>query len=149
MTAPNGRAAVDNAREFNRYDVGMCLKFVRGEAWQIGALYLSAIDAWDGAKWKHRDRKVPLGAPVFYRGGEHGHIVWLAELVVEQVVSREDNRQRTTQIVREIRAQTIHTSVLAPEAAQLHAHVVTRRAIAIRERFRQRETVVVHPIVGA
>lgn len=76
MTAPSGEAAIRNARQFERYQQGMCLKFVRGEAWQVGALYLSAIDAWDGAKWKHPgDRRPPLGAPCFYRGGQYGHIV--------------------------------------------------------------------------
>jgi hypothetical protein len=76
MTAANGKQAVSNARKFTRYDVGMCQKFVRGEAWQIGSLYGSAIDAWHGAMHKHPgDRKPPLGAPMFYSGGQYGHIV--------------------------------------------------------------------------
>ena len=76
MTAKDGAAAVTNARQFTRYDVGMCLAFIRGEAWEIGSLYGSAIDAWYGAMHKHPgDRKPPLGAPMFYRGGQYGHIV--------------------------------------------------------------------------
>jgi hypothetical protein len=54
----------------------MCLKWVRAEAWQIGSLYGSAIDAWYGAVDRHPgDRSPPLGAPLFYEGGQHGHIV--------------------------------------------------------------------------
>lgn len=76
MTASSGAAAVANAREYDRYDVGMCLKFVRGPAWEIGSLYGSAIDAWHGATRKHPgDRNPPLGAPMFYSGGKYGHIV--------------------------------------------------------------------------
>ena len=74
MTAATGREAIKNARRVDRYPQGYCLRFVR-EAWDVGALYASAIEAWGGAKFKHRDRKVPLGAPVFYSGGRYGHIV--------------------------------------------------------------------------
>ena len=51
--------------------------YVRAEAWQIGALYGDAIDAWHGAVDRHPgDRTPPLGAPLFYEGpGVHGHIV--------------------------------------------------------------------------
>jgi hypothetical protein len=79
MTAANGQAAADNARKFTSYDTGMCLKFVRGEAWRIGSLYGSAIEAWNGARFKHKgDRHPPIGAPCFYSGGKYGHIVvWM------------------------------------------------------------------------
>lgn len=76
MTAASGKAAVANADQHSTYDVGMCLKFVRAEAWEIGSLYGSAIDAWNGAHKKHPgDRNPPDGAPCFYRGGTYGHIV--------------------------------------------------------------------------
>ena len=78
MTAANGSEAVANARRFTRYDVGMCLKFIRGEAWEIGSLYGSAIDAWHGALYRPPgDRNPPLGAPMFYDSpsSEYGHIV--------------------------------------------------------------------------
>lgn len=76
MTAASGKEAVANARKFTRYDVGMCQKFVRGEAWEIGSLYGSAIEAWHGAMHKHPgDRNPPLGAPMFYSGGQYGHVV--------------------------------------------------------------------------
>jgi hypothetical protein len=76
MTANNGADAVSNARDVANYDVGMCLKYVRAEAWEIGSLYGDAIDAWYGAVDRHPgDRTPPLGAPMFYEGGNHGHIV--------------------------------------------------------------------------
>ena len=76
MTASSGQAALDNARQWTSYEPGMCLAFVRGEAWQIGGLYGSAIDAWHGAVHRHPgDRNPPIGAPMFYSGGTYGHIV--------------------------------------------------------------------------
>jgi hypothetical protein len=75
MTAPSGEAALANAREVDTYDVGYCQKYVR-EAWRIGALYGSALDAWYGAVRRHPgDRSVPTGAPMFYSGGKYGHVV--------------------------------------------------------------------------
>jgi hypothetical protein len=75
MTAPSGSAAVANARTVDTYSSGMCLKFVR-EQWRVNSLYGSAIDAWAGAVDRHPgDRSPPLGAPLFYEGGQHGHIV--------------------------------------------------------------------------
>lgn len=74
--ADSGTEAVANARRYQSYAVGMCLRFVRAEAWQIGSLYGSAIDAWYGARHRHPgDRHPPLGAPMFYAGGRYGHIV--------------------------------------------------------------------------
>lgn len=76
MVAPSGQAALANARKVDRYDQGMCLAYVRGEAWKIGALYGSAIDAWYGAVKRHPgDRNPPIGAPMFYGGSTYGHIV--------------------------------------------------------------------------
>lgn len=76
MTAPSGQAALDNARQIGSYPPGYCLKYVRSEAWRIGSLYGSAIDAWYGAVDRHPgDRRPPLGAPMFYSGGTYGHIV--------------------------------------------------------------------------
>ena len=79
MMAGSGQEAVENARRFTSYNPpGYCLKFVRAEAWQIGGLYGSAIDAWHGAKRRHPDdRNPPLGAPMFYDSptSQYGHIV--------------------------------------------------------------------------
>ena len=76
MTAPSGQAALNNARQVNSYPPGYCLKYVRAEAWRVASLYGSAIDAWHGAVDRHPgDRTPPLGAPMFYSGGQYGHIV--------------------------------------------------------------------------
>jgi hypothetical protein len=76
MTASSGSDAVANARAVDRYETGMCQQYVRGVAWELGALYGSAIDAWYGAVDRHPgDRSPPLGAPLFYEGGQYGHVV--------------------------------------------------------------------------
>lgn len=76
MTAPNPDAAVANGRKVDTYDQGMCQKYVRDQCWRVPSLYGSAIDAWNGAEYKHPgDRTPPKGAPVYYRGGQYGHAV--------------------------------------------------------------------------
>lgn len=76
MTAKDPNEAVANANRYTSYDVGMCLKWVRSPCWEIPSLFGSAIEAWNGAKFKHPgDRNPPKGAPCFYRGGSYGHIV--------------------------------------------------------------------------
>lgn len=75
MTASSGQAAIANADRYSTYEVGYCLKWVR-TCWEIGSLYGSAIEAWNGARHKHPgDRNPPDGAPCFYSGGTYGHIV--------------------------------------------------------------------------
>jgi hypothetical protein len=76
MTAGSGDEAVDNGRGYSSYDQGMCQKYVRGPCWEVGSLYGSAIEAWNGATEKHPgDRNPPRGAPVYYSGGSYGHAV--------------------------------------------------------------------------
>ena len=80
MTASNGQQALNNARRVSYYSPGYCLKYVRAEGWIIGGLYASAIDAWHGAIVRHPgDRTPPIGAPLFYSGGQYGHIVIATE----------------------------------------------------------------------
>lgn len=75
MVASSGNEAVSNARAIKSGYSGMCQKFTR-VSWEVGSLYGSAIDAWNGAKQKHPgDRKPPVGAPCYYRGGNYGHAV--------------------------------------------------------------------------
>lgn len=75
MTAGSGSEAVANGREYTRYEVGYCQKYVRGPCWEVGSLYGSAIEAWNGAREKHPgDRTPPVGAPVYYSGGSYGHV---------------------------------------------------------------------------
>lgn len=53
---------------------GLCLQFVR-LAYGVGPKYASAIDAWNGAKKKHRSlANAPVGAPVFFSGSRYGHV---------------------------------------------------------------------------
>lgn len=76
MTAGSGSEAVARGRGWSSYETGMCLKFVRGPCWDVGSLYGSAIEAWNGAREKHDgDRTPPVGAPCFYAGGQYGHAV--------------------------------------------------------------------------
>lgn len=75
MVAQGPGEAVANANSYHSYASGYCLQWVRID-WEIGSLYASAIDAWNGAKYRHPgDRNPPKGAPLFYRGGNYGHIV--------------------------------------------------------------------------
>lgn len=74
MVAASGQAAVANANRQTSCEVGMCLKTVR-TWWEIASLYPDAITAWNEARQKHPgDKAPPVGAPVFWRGGQHGHI---------------------------------------------------------------------------
>lgn len=73
---PNADQAVANARDVDSYPAGYCQKYVRLQCWELPSLYGSAIEAWNGARWKHPgDRTPPLGAPCFYKGGQYGHVV--------------------------------------------------------------------------
>jgi hypothetical protein len=76
MTADSGDEAVANGRKYSTYSSGYCQQYVRGPCWEVGSLYGSAIEAWNGARYKHPgDRNPPKGAPCYYRGGQYGHAV--------------------------------------------------------------------------
>jgi hypothetical protein len=76
MVASSPKQAVANGHSIHGYSVGMCQKFVREQCWRVGSLYGSAIEAWNGAVYKHPgDRTPPIGAPTYYRGGNYGHAV--------------------------------------------------------------------------
>lgn len=76
MTAKSGDEARQRGHNHSSYDSGMCQKYVRGPCWDVGSLYGSAIEAWNGAREKHPgDRTPPDGAPVYYKGGQYGHAV--------------------------------------------------------------------------
>lgn len=72
MVQPNGAAAVAASRRSNTCPVGMCLSEVQ-EWWGSGHAWPDAITQWNNTI-QHRDRNIPIGAPVFYSGGKHGHI---------------------------------------------------------------------------
>jgi len=76
MTAKSGHEAHLNGDDVHTYPPGYCQKFVRLECWEVGSLYGSAIDAWNGSTKKHKgDRDAPEGAPLYYSGGNYGHAV--------------------------------------------------------------------------
>jgi hypothetical protein len=67
--------AVAAARSYTSYSVGYCLRWVV-TCWQAPSIGCpDAITSWEWATMKHSgDRDPPAGAPVYYRGGKHGHI---------------------------------------------------------------------------
>ena len=70
-----GKEAAKAYKQQTTNRVGMCLWEVQ-EAFQTNHWYPSAIEQWRNAKKKHTGRKnIPVGAPVYYEGGRHGHIV--------------------------------------------------------------------------
>ena len=61
------------AKQTNR--VGLCLHECQ-EIYPTNHWYPSAIEQWRNAKHKHTSKKnMPVGAPIYYSGGRHGHIV--------------------------------------------------------------------------
>lgn len=55
---------------------GLCLQFVR-LCYGVGPKYVSAISAWNNAKYKHRTsstKSIPKGAPIFFSGSKYGHV---------------------------------------------------------------------------
>ena len=88
MTTKNADAALANADSHTTYASGMCLQFVRGPCWGVGSFYVSAIDAWHGARHQHPgDRYPPQSAPLFFEGGQYGHAV---------IARGNDDRMRST-----------------------------------------------------
>ncbi len=71
------RSAKEAAQFFRQKDynqVGKCLFEVQS-AFAGGHMYPSAINQWYNAKHKHHgDRTPPVGAPVYFSGGQYGHI---------------------------------------------------------------------------
>jgi hypothetical protein len=67
---------------------GYCLQFVR-ECFDIGPLYGSAIDAWNGAPDKHPgDRNPPMAVPLFFRSpSPYDHVVFGGDLPANEIVT--------------------------------------------------------------
>lgn len=72
--APDAAHALAAALSTSVCTPGQCLRYTR--TWLgIPAYYPDAATAWAKAKARHpADRTPPIGAPVFYAGGKHGHI---------------------------------------------------------------------------
>lgn len=72
MRSGKEAAQVFRAKDFNK--VGKCLYEVQA-AFASGHRYPSAIAQWHAAKHKHYgDRTPPIGAPMYFSGGNYGHI---------------------------------------------------------------------------
>lgn len=72
---PDVDTALADARSDDYCDLGKCLAYVVDwwNAPKIGCP--DAITSWEWALHKHpNDRNPPAGAPVYYRGGQYGHI---------------------------------------------------------------------------
>ena len=69
-----GREAARAFREKVNNRVGMCLWECQ-EIFPTNHWYPSAIAQWQNAKKKHTNKNAPVGAPMYYKGGRHGHIV--------------------------------------------------------------------------
>jgi hypothetical protein len=65
--------AANEARSPSRDWTGYCLMWVRTML-GIPVKYPSAIKAWEGAADKHTSGNPPEGVPVFWRGGNFGHV---------------------------------------------------------------------------
>ena len=66
--------ALHEANKWTTNRVGMCLWQVQ-EWYNSPHAYPSAIAQWNASTHKHRgDRHPPVGVPVFYSGGNYGHI---------------------------------------------------------------------------
>lgn len=59
------------AKQTNK--VGMCL-FECQAIYPTNHWYPNAIGQWHAAKHKHSGRDAKVGAPMYYRGGRHGHV---------------------------------------------------------------------------
>lgn len=77
----NGKLAAATMRKWSRDGRtgvrGYCLKVCR-QAWDLPPDEPSAIEEWHSipAKYRHKVRwsVIPVGMPVFFEGGKHGHV---------------------------------------------------------------------------
>jgi hypothetical protein len=71
----NGREAAKAFKRKQTNKVNMCLWECQ-EIYPTNHWYPSAISQWHNAKKKHTSKKnIPIGAPIYYSGGEYGHVV--------------------------------------------------------------------------
>jgi len=80
---------------------------------------------------------------------KYRNIVRLAELMVEQVVRSENNRQCTAEVVGKVGAKAVHPRVVTPKPPQLLADEVARKPIPARKCSSERKAIIVHPIERA
>jgi hypothetical protein len=69
-----GKEAAKAFKQKSHNQVGKCLWECQ-EIYPTNHWYPSAWSQWQNAKKPHNGKKAPVGAPMYYRGGKHGHIV--------------------------------------------------------------------------
>lgn len=71
----SGRDAAKAFKQKQTNKVNMCLWECQ-EIYPTNHWYPSAIQQWYNAKHKHTSkRNIPIGAPIYYEGGQYGHVV--------------------------------------------------------------------------
>ncbi len=69
-----GKEAARAFKQKQSNKVGLCLWECQ-EIYPTNHWYPSAWSQWHNAKKKHTNKNAPVGAPMYYKGGKHGHIV--------------------------------------------------------------------------
>ena len=69
-----GKEAARAFKQKQSNKVGLCLWECQ-EIYPTNHWYPNAIGQWHNAKKKHTNKNAPVGAPMYYKGGKHGHIV--------------------------------------------------------------------------
>lgn len=70
----NGNEAARAFKKKTHNQVGKCLWECQ-EIYPTNHWYPSAWSQWQNAKKKHTGKKALVGAPMYYRGGQYGHVV--------------------------------------------------------------------------
>lgn len=68
-----GKQAAQAFKNKQTNRVGLCLWECQ-EIYPTPHRYPDAIGQWHAARRKHTGRNIPVGAPVYYQGGRHGHV---------------------------------------------------------------------------
>jgi hypothetical protein len=93
-----GQAAIDYARSRigpDQVPAGYCLAVTR-EFYAIGSYYGSAIDAWNGAQWRHENSSPPPATPVFFASASvYDHVAFYVSHDEVITVWNEDIRAMT------------------------------------------------------
>lgn len=69
-----GKEAAKAFKQKSHNQVGKCLWECQ-EIYPTNHWYPSAWSQWQNAKKRHNGKKAPVGAPMYYRGGQYGHVV--------------------------------------------------------------------------
>src|SRR5258706_13301382 len=76
----------------------------------------------------------------------HGHVVRLAVLAIEEILAAQVYRESAVQAFAHTRAESSHTAVLQPVIAKLLTHQLRVGLRGIRECSCKRDTIVIDPV---